>query len=320
LKHVIQLVKSRNGEMNDLNVKQAVVPDNCEVIPNSLGTAPGMKFQKDGIVYLFMPGVPFEMKGMMIHHILPWLTSYFSTPAIVHKTLMLQGIAESTLALLIEPWENQLPPLIKLAYLPSPGIIRLRLTAKGDAVEVLDRLIVTEMDKVKPLIQSYLVSEFDEPIEVTLGKLLSLNKKTLSTAESCTGGKIASLVTSVPGSSLYFKGSIVAYSNQVKSNILNVNDQIINDHGAVSRQVVEIMAQNVRKILDTDYSIAISGIAGPDGGSAEKPVGTTWIAVASEQQVISKIYIFGDHRERNIQRASISALNELRELILKEKG
>ena len=310
---------ARNGKMNELNEKQAEVPETCEVIPNNHGTAPGMWFYKDNIVYVFLPGVPFEMKGIMNDSLLTRFKKEFETPAIYHKTLMLQGIAESSLALLIEDWETQLPENVKLAYLPSPGIIRLRLTGKGDTIENLTTIIALEVNKVMPLIQSYFYSEFDEPIEVTIGKVLIQNDKTISTAESCSGGKIASLITSVPGSSQYFKGSIIAYSNKIKNKILLVDAEVISKHGAVSQQVVERMAVNVRNLFETDFSVSISGIAGPDGGSEEKPVGTTWIAVASDKQVLSKKYIFADNRERNIQRASITALNDLRKLILQEQ-
>ncbi len=318
LKHVTQLLESRNVKMNNLNVKQADVPDNCEVIPNNFGTAPAMWFEKNSNVFVFMPGVPFEMKGIMDQYLIPRFKTLFNTPAIHHKTLMLQGIAESSLAIFIEQWESNLPPAIKLAYLPTPGIIRLRLTSKGDTIENLTQLVDNEVNKVLPIIKPYLFSQLDEPIEVTIGKILTINNKTISTAESCTGGSIASLITSVSGSSQYFKGSVVSYSNEIKSKILHVNNSLLDNYGAVSQQVAEQMAINVRAILETDYSVAISGIAGPNGGSIEKPVGTTWIAVASEKQVLSKKYIFGDNRERNIQRASISALNELRKLILQE--
>lgn len=318
-KQLTQWLAARNGKMNELNEKQAEVPETCEVIPNNHGTAPGMWFNKDNIVYVFLPGVPFEMKGIMNDFLLTRFKKEFVTPDIYHKTLMLQGIAESSLALLIETWESQLPANVKLAYLPSPGIIRLRLTGKGDTIESLTRIIALEIDKIKPIIHPYFYSEIDEPIEVTLGKVLIHNDKTISTAESCSGGKIASLITSVPGSSQYFKGSVVAYSNQIKNKILQVEEGIISKHGAVSQQVVELMAANVRNLFETDFSVAISGIAGPDGGTEEKPVGTTWIAVASEKQVLSKKYIFADNRERNIQRASITALNDLRKLILQDQ-
>jgi nicotinamide-nucleotide amidase len=231
---------------------------------------------------------------------------------------MLQGAAESTLAMLIDPWESQLPTNIKLAYLPSPGIVKLRLTAKGDTSENLSKSIAQEVQKVLPIISDWYCGDNDEPLEITLAKLLKANNKTVATAESCTGGKVASLITSVPGSSQYYKGTIVAYANDVKVNVLGVDPQIITTYGAVSQQVIESMARHVRELLKSDYAIATSGIAGPDGGTPDKPVGTIWIAVASEKQVIAKKYVFGDNRERNIIRSAITAMNELRKLILLE--
>jgi nicotinamide-nucleotide amidase len=264
-----------------------------------------------------MPGVPFEMKYIVSEQLIPRLNKQFKTPAIVHKTLMLQGIAESMLAQHIEEWENQLPQNIKLAYLPSPGLIRLRLTAKGDAEESLKNDISKQIEKLIPYIKAWYFADDDETIEVTISKLLKINNKTISIAESCTGGKIAHLITSIPGSSDYFKGAVVAYANEIKENVLNVDSRLIINFGAVSQEVVEAMAINIRNIFNTDFSIATSGIAGPDGGTVEKPVGTVWIAVASKNKVFSKKYSFGDtNRERNIQRASLSALNELRKFIL----
>ena len=317
LSHIHRLLEPRGIKINELNIKQADVPDNCQVIPNSCGTAPGMWFEKNGKVYIFMPGVPFEMKAMVTDHLLTKLEAFYKTPAIVHRTLMLQGIAESMLAQLIELWELQLPESIKLAYLPSPGLIRLRLTAKGDDKQTLSQLIDSEVNKVIPAIKDWYYADNDEPLEVAVGKLLKNKHLTLATAESCTGGKIASMITSVAGSSDYYKGSVIAYANEVKTSILNVSPQIIEKRGAVSQPVVEAMAQNLIKLYNVDYALATSGIAGPDGGTPEKPVGTVWLAVASREKVVSKLLTLGDNnRERNIQRASVSALNELRKFII----
>jgi nicotinamide-nucleotide amidase len=316
LEHIRNLLRHRGVPMNEVNVLQADVPDNCALLPNTYGTAPGMWFEKGGKVFVFMPGVPFEMQDIIEQHLLARLQQHFQTPAIVHKTLMLQGIAESKLALLIEPWELQLPSNIKLAYLPSPGIIRLRLTAKGDTHEKLSAQVIQEVLKVAPIIKEWYYGDDDEQLEVTIAKLLKDSNKTMATAESCTGGKIASLFTSVPGSSLYFKGTVVAYANDIKNKVLGVSHEMINANGAVSQPVVEAMAQHVLELFDTDYAIATSGIAGPDGGTPQKPVGTIWIAVASKNQVISKKFTFNDNRERNILRSSITAMNELRKLIL----
>ena len=318
LAHIQSLLHFRGISMNDLNVHQADVPEHSTVIQNDYGTAPCIWMEKNDKVFIFMPGVPFEMKGIVSDQLLSRFKQLYKTPAIVHKTLMLQGIPESELALLIESWELQLPSNIKLAYLPTPGLMKLRLTAKGDVQEKLSALIDKEVQKVMPVIKEWVYSEDEEPLEITIAKLLKNSNKTMATAESCTGGKIASLITTVPGSSTYFKGSIVAYSNEVKIKVLGVKDEIIRSHGAVSQEAIVAMAQGVRNLLDTDYSIATSGIAGPDGGSAEKPVGTIWIAVASRKQVIATKFLFGDNRERNIIRSSITAMNELRKLILLE--
>ena len=319
LDHIHHLLEPRGVKLNELNNKQADLPDNCLILHNAYGTAQGMWFEKDKKIFVFMPGVPFEMKGIVSEELLSRLENYFNTPAIVHRTLMLQGIAESMLAQHIQLWEEQLDKSIKLAYLPSPGLMRLRLTAKGDNKETLTSLIDREIEKILPFLKNWYYGDDDEQLEVTIGKLLKFNSMTVSTAESCTGGKIASMITSVPGSSGYYKGTIVAYDNQIKTEILNVPSRLIEDHGAVSDQVVKAMAQNVCKLFNTDFAVATSGIAGPDGGTPEKPVGTIWIAVASKDKVISRLFSFGDtNRERNIQRTAISALNELRKLILVE--
>jgi nicotinamide-nucleotide amidase len=317
LNHIIGLLEPRGVKINELNRKQAEVPDKCTVLHNACGTAPGMWFEKKGKIFVFMPGVPFEMKYIVSQQLIPRLKEYFKTPAIVHKTLMLQGVAESMLAQHLEEWENQLPSNIKLAYLPSPGLIRLRLTAKGDMEEVLKNSILIQVQKLEPLIRQWYYADDDESIEVTIGKLLKINNKTLSAAESCTGGKIAHLITSVPGSSAYFTGGVVAYSNQIKEDFLGVNPQLIRNHGAVSKEVVEAMALGVCRKMNTDFAVATSGIAGPDGGTDEKPVGTVWTAVASKNDVFSKKYSFGeDSRERTIHRATLSVLRDLQKLIL----
>jgi nicotinamide-nucleotide amidase len=318
LEHIQNLLHLRGVKMNNLNIHQADVPENCMVIPNDYGTAPCIWIERSGKIFVFMPGVPFEMKGIVSDQLLSRFQERYNTPAIVHRTLMLQGIPESQLATLIEPWELQLPTKIKLAYLPTPGIMKLRLTAKGDVHEKLSQLIEQEVDKIMPLIKNWYYAEDGEQLEITIAKLLKDNKKTIATAESCTGGTIASLITSVPGSSKYFKGSIVAYSNEVKVKVLGVSQSTLEVHGAVSQETVEAMAKGVMEVLGTDYAIATSGIAGPDGGTPDKPVGNVWIAVASKKQVVAKKYLFGDNRERNIIRSSIAAMNELRKLMLLE--
>ncbi len=320
LEHITKRMTERHISMNKLNVQQADVPDNCIVIPNHYGTAPGMWFEKDEKTYLFLPGVPMEMKGIFSEQLIPKLKDHFNNLSIFHKTIVLYGIPESELALLIEPWEKQLPSAIKLAYLPSYGILRLRLTIKGDHLEKLKQIVSIEIDKILPILQPYLLSENDEPVEMIIYKLLKENNLTVSVAESCTGGKIASLLTSIPGSSSYFKGGVVAYSNEVKENILKVDSDLIEKYGAVSEEVVKEMSKNVRELFLTQYAISVSGIAGPDGGTPEKPVGTTWISVSSKNKIIVKKFLLGKSREQNIQRASTIALIELRKLVLLEKS
>jgi nicotinamide-nucleotide amidase len=279
-----------------------------------------MWFEKDGCQFISMPGVPYEMKAMMSDYILPALNTEFDLDSIVHKTLLVQGIAESHLATMLEDFENTLPPEVRFAYLPSPGRIRLRLTASGEDRETVKSLVDREMERLIPLIpQGHVYGYGDEQMEILIGNLLKEKKASLALAESCTGGTIAQLITSVPGSSEYFQGSVVAYSNEIKQEVLGVDPGSIEKHGAVSREVVEQMAEGVRSKFKADFSIATSGIAGPGGGSAEKPVGTTWIAVASADSTVSEVFRMGDHRGRNIMKASLTGLNMLRNLVINTK-
>lgn len=316
--HVEDILGAKKVPMNELNVKQAELPVACKVMHNACGTAAGMWFEKEGKVLVSMPGVPFEMIMMMQNEILPKIKSFFKTPAIIHKTLLVHGIAESGLSLLISRWENALPPHMKLAYLPSPGIIRLRISAFGENKEVLESEVSEQIRALKPLLGAYLFFEGDVSVETVIGNLLLNSNKTLAVAESCTGGNVAHLLTLMPGSSGYFKGGVVAYSNDIKQLMLNVSEKALKESGAVSKQVVEEMATHVAQKFGTDYGIGISGIAGPDGGTIDKPVGTVWIAVYNGGKVISNKFIYGDNRERNITRASISALNMLRMQVLSD--
>ncbi len=316
LKHIEQFVIKRKAAMNERNIRQADVPESCQVIKNEIGTAPGMLFEDDGKTFISMPGVPFEMKTMMSKYIIPDLAKKRGDLQIIHKVVLTQGWPESKLAEFLEDWESNLPEQIALAYLPSPGMIKLRLTAKGNNKEQLQDLIDDSVEKLKVIIPDIIFGFDSEKLEESIGEMLIAQNKTISTAESCTGGNIAHLITSISGSSAYFKGAVVAYSNEIKENILNVSKSNIDNYGAVSKQVVEEMAQGVLKLYKTDFAVATSGIAGPTGGTEEKPVGTTWIAVAGKDRVISEKFIFGDHRQRNIQRASLTALNMLRKLIL----
>jgi len=267
-----------------------------------------MGFEKEGVIVVCMPGVPFEMKELKQNEVLPRLRERFKLDAIYHQSVMTSGISESALAIKIAEWELALPSYIKLAYLPAAGVIRLRLSALGSNIELLENEVKKQIEKLYLQIPEHIFALNDEPIEVSLGKLLLENKLTLSFAESCSGGYLSHLITSVAGSSSYFNGAVVAYSNEVKESVLGVKTATLEQYGAVSRQTVEEMAQGARSLLKTDFALAISGIAGPTGGTVEKPVGTVWVSVVGDNVLISKQFLFGDNRERNIQRASVSAL------------
>ncbi len=314
--------------VTEVNLKQAEVPDVCTVIQNKRGTAPGMWFvqrtsdgEKKGKIFVSMPGVPNEMQGMM-KTVIEKLKSRFELPVIVHKTLLTAGIGESMLAEQIKDFESALPSNIKLAYLPNYGMVRLRLTTSGYEKGIIEREIETQFETLKFLAKEYLVTDEDEPMEKVIGKLLSARNETMSTAESCTGGYIAHLITSIPGSSKYFKGSVVSYDNEVKENVLNVSDETLQTFGAVSEETVKEMLKGALDVLKTNYAIAVSGIMGPDGGSAEKPVGTVWIAVGSKSfdklRIETQKLNLRFDRMRNIQITSMNALNLLRKLILSE--
>ena len=318
---VEELFARRGYQVTELNRQQAELPESCTGIPNKLGTARGMWFEKerpDGgtTIFVSMPGVPFEMKAMMTGFVIPKLKQTFKTPFIHHQTVLTQGVGESFLAAIIEQWEIALPPNIRLAYLPQPGIVRLRLSGEGADEQFLHRQIESEVTKLKELIPEYIFGYNEETLWQIVGQLLAEKHATLATAESCTGGAIAKMITSVAGSSVYYKGSVVAYSNEVKENILGVNPESLVKHGAVSKEVVSEMARSVQEKFKVDYAIATSGIAGPDGGSPEKPVGTTWIAITSPGEVFATQYLFGDNRERNIRRTALQALNMLRKKLL----
>jgi nicotinamide-nucleotide amidase len=311
------LFARRGYPVTELNRQQAEMPECCTGIPNKLGTARGMWFERERpgggkTIFVSMPGVPFEMKAMMNEYVIPKLKLAFSTPFIYHKTILTQGVGESFLAAQIESWENALPGNIKLAYLPQPGIVRLRLTAEGVQEELLHQQVDQEVSKLTALIPEHIFGYDDETLELIVGRLLKEKHATMATAESCTGGLIAQMITGVPGSSAYFKGSVVAYANEIKQDILGVSAESIEKHGAVSQQVVTEMAISLQMKFNVDYAIATSGIAGPDGGTPEKPVGTTWIAIAAPDEVFAVRYLFGESRERNIRRTALQALSLLR--------
>ncbi len=310
-----EIFRLRNFEVTDVNKAQAELPESCTPIKNINGTASGMWFEKNGKVLVSMPGVPFEMKPMMENEVIPRVKAKFKTPVILHKTIMTQGVGESFLAKRIEDWENNLPQNIKLAYLPQPGIVRLRLSAIGDNKEKCEQIIAELVEKLKELIGDLIFGYDNILLEEAVGNSLRQKQKTVATAESCTGGYIAHLLTSIPGSSIYFKGSVVAYANEIKENILNVSHDEIESQGAVSEIVVKQMALGALEKFNTDYAIASSGIAGPDGGTEDKPVGTTWIAIAGPNGVFAEKHHFGEHRGRNIRRASLTALFMLKKVV-----
>jgi competence/damage-inducible protein CinA-like protein len=307
--------KIRGKEVTPANRKQAELPENCTPVYNKNGTASGMWFELNGKVFISMPGVPYEMKAMMENDIVPLLKKKFKTPFIYHRTVLTQGAGESFLADMIEKWEDNLPAYIRLAYLPSPGAVRLRLTATGDSEKIKEET-EDHVKKLKHIIEKYIYGYDDDTLEEIIGKLLREKKQTVSTAESCTGGYVAHLITRVSGSSDYFTGSIVSYANRIKENFLNVDAHVLEEYGAVSEPVVIAMAKNVKEKFKTDYSIAVSGIAGPGGGSAEKPVGTVWIAIATPENVFAKSFRFGNNRLRNIEVSAQTALNMLRRVLM----
>ena len=300
-------------ELTARNKKQAEVPDNCIVIQNKRGTAPGMLFEKAGKVFVSMPGVPHEMKGMMNNDVIPYLQNHFKATSIIHRTLITFGIGESAIADKLEAFEAQLPSFIKLAYLPNNSMVRMRLSQ----VEKKDEtLIEKQFDQLKNVLQEHLVTDVDEPMEMVLGKLLTQQQKTISTAESCTGGLIAHTLTTIPGSSAFFVGSVLSYANQVKTKELDVATEILATEGAVSEAVVLQMQKAVAEKMDTDYSIAVSGIMGPQGGTEAKPVGTVWIAVGSKKKQQAQKFNFRFDRKKNTELTVINALNLMRKFIL----
>jgi nicotinamide-nucleotide amidase len=309
----------RDFPVTEINRQQAYLPIGAVHFPNHRGTARGMWFEKDGKVAVAMPGVPFEMTEIMERYVVPKLKEYFlSDFNIQHRTLMITGIGESFLSEIIADWETSLPKNISLAYLPSPGYVRLRLTGKSEEKKDFQKSINQEIEKVKKLIPQYIFAEKDITPETFIIEELSKRALSLATAESCTGGMISHLLTTVPGSSACFKGGIVAYSNEVKRSLLDVRNEDLILFGAVNEQVVRQMAENIRKKFDADYGIATSGIAGPTGGTPKKPVGTVWIAVNGKSKTVAQVFHFGNDRKRNIQRSSIAALDMLRRLFFEE--
>ena len=307
--HIHELYKERPDVLNRLTATQWLVPESAKILTNRVGSAPIMVFEQTGKLLVALPGVPHEMKIAMTEQVFPYIGSKGSGE-IIHRTMMLYGIAESTLALKIEDWENALPQSMHLAYLPKDGIIRLRLSSYGEATK---EEIEQQIANLKPLIAGNLIATEDLPLETILGNLLKARHQTIATAESCTGGRLAAALNAQSGSSAYYMGSVVAYDNTIKEQVLGVKHSTLEKYGAVSEQTVREMAEGVRALMNTDYAIATSGIAGPTGGTPEKPVGTVWIAWATPDGTTAECYHFGVAREREqiTQRAVTAALVEL---------
>lgn len=316
--HIAELYKDRPDILNKLTSTQWMVPECAEILENRVGSAPLMVFHKGKQLLASMPGVPYEMKIAMEEQILPYLESQIKDykSKIIHKTLQVTGIAESTLAILLEDYERSMPQGLHLAYLPKDGIIRLRLSSYG---ELSETEIQHWFDELKRITVEYMIADTDEPLEVLIGHILTERGKTIATAESCTGGKLAALLNKHSGSSVFYKGSVVAYSNEVKENVLKVHRESLERYGAVSEQVVTQMACGAKKILNTDYAIATSGVAGPTGGTPEKPVGTVWIAWATPDNVYSECFHLGKLREQITDRACTKALVQILRILRNEK-
>jgi nicotinamide-nucleotide amidase len=319
LAHVTELIEGfYKRPISQLNKDQALVPSTCTILHNKVGTAPGMWMKKENTVFISLPGVPYEMKYLVEEEIIPKIVREYKRPYIIHKTILTYGQGESLVAERIEDWENNLPNFIKLAYLPNPGRVRLRLSARGTDKEKLEEALEANIKSLDAIIHDIIVGyEENETIESVVGKLLSKENKTISTAESFTGGKIASILSAVPGASNYFKGSIVSYATEAKVNVLGVSQELVNQYSVVSAQVAEAMALNVKDILKTDYAIATTGNAGPSKGDSDAEIGAVFIALATPNGVITEEFNFGQPREKVIDRATIKSLEILQKEILK---
>ena len=319
LKHVTQIIEGfYKRKITQLNIDQALVPSKCTVLHNQVGTAPGMWMKKENTVFISLPGVPFEMKYLVEKEIIPKIILEYKRPYIIHKTVLTYGIGESLLSETIENWENNLPDFIKLAYLPSPGRVRLRLSARGTDKEFLENSIFENITSLSKILGDSIVGfDDDETLEIVIGRLLTQQNKTISTAESCTGGKIAQVLTSVSGASNYFKGSVVSYATETKIALLGISEELIKEYSVVSTEVAREMAVNIQKIMKTDYAIATTGNAGPSKGDSDAEVGTVFIALATPNEVLIEEFNFGQPRDKVIDRAVVKSLEILRKEILK---
>lgn len=319
LAEVTAFFRHRGREMIESNRLQAALPRSCTYLANHWGTAPGMWFERDGKVLVSLPGVPFEMKNLMTEAVLPRLQAHFTLPVILHKTIRTVGIGESFLAERVSAWEDTLPEGVRLAYLPSFSGVKLRLTAYGEDRPQLMALLEEQVARVLPLIDTFVYGYDNTDIEEVIGNLLKAGKATLAVAESCTGGFVSYRTTTIPGASIYFMGGVISYSNAVKMRVLEVPEATLMTHGAVSEQTARAMAEGVRKHLDTTYGIATTGVAGPGGGTAEKPVGTVWIACAGPAGTTARLLKLGTLREVNIELTAMHVLNLLRETLLRDR-
>ncbi|MEO9894628.1 competence/damage-inducible protein A [Aurantibacter sp.] len=319
LSHVEALfAKYINTPISDINRKQALVPSKATVLHNANGTAPGMWFYEDNTVYVSLPGVPFEMKHLITNEVLPKIARDFKRPYILHKTIITYGLGESALAARIEDWENNLPEFIKLAYLPNLGKVRLRLSAKGPNKEIITKAIEEESQKLTSLIGDLVYgTENEETLEHVVGQLLTKKKLTLATAESFTGGRIAESITAIPGASAYFKGTVVSYATAIKIEVLKVDSELIEKHSVVSAPVAKAMAENVKKLMKSDYAIATTGNAGPTKGDSNAAVGTVFIAIATPKRTVVEKFIMGNQRERIVEKSVNKAFELLQKEILK---
>ncbi|RTY99065.1 CinA family nicotinamide mononucleotide deamidase-related protein [Flavobacterium sp. RSP49] len=319
LAHVTQLIEGfYKRTITQINKDQALVPSKCTVLHNQLGTAPGMWMKKENTVFISLPGVPYEMKYLVEHEIIPKVVREYERPYIIHKTILTYGQGESLVAERIEDWENNLPKFIKLAYLPAPGRVRLRLSARGTDKNKLETALLENVNLLDAIIHDIIVGyDEDETIEVAVGKLLTQQNKTIATAESCTGGKIATLLSAVAGASNYFAGSVVSYSTQAKIDVLGIPESLIKEYSAVSKEVASAMALSIKKRMNTDYAIATTGNAGPTKGNSDAEIGTVFIAIATPKEVIVEEFNFGQPREKVIDRAVIKSLELVQKEILK---
>lgn len=319
LQHIQSIFEKLKRSMLEADKKLAELPHNCKVLPNSLGMAPGMWFEKNNKIFISLPGVPYEMRAITEEQVIPKLQNSFHLPAIEHRTLLLAEAGESLMAARLKNFEAQLPAHIKLAYLPQLGLLRLRLTVWGTTVEEVKKEADYYSEKLYELVQDKCIAKEDITMETLLGKLLNEKKKTVATAESCTGGYIAHLLTSNPKSSSFFTGSVVCYSARIKSQVLGVSEKLLQQEGTVAEEVAKQLALGILHLMQSDYAIAVTGLMGPDDGGEHKPVGTVWIAVGNKEKIKTKHFLFRFNRKTNIEVTAMNAMNELRKFILENE-